>query len=174
MSETSFFEVLFYFPSIIYYIAIFSSCSKVKSLKMKCVRELQFFKNIREVREFDFGIFFYFDSLVISEIKDGIVFGWDMAEKAVIAAEEIFGKKQPIAYISNRINNYTVAPTDWIKFYTNRNRLSFYSVVGSTQGSFASIVLERMFFQNSIHQFTDLQEAIDFSVAKIQKNKETA
>jgi len=138
---------------------------------MQCVGKLQFFKNIREVREFDFGIFFYFDGLVISEIKEGIIFDWTMAEKAITAAQEIFGEHQPFAYISNRINSYTVAPTEWIKFYTNRNRLSFYSVVGSTQGSFASIVLERMFFQNSIHQFTDLQEAIDFSVAKLQENK---
>ncbi|PIB28836.1 hypothetical protein BFP77_09050 [Maribacter sp. 4U21] len=140
---------------------------------MKRVRELPFFKNIREVREFDFGIFYYFDGLVISEIKDGVIFDWKMAEKAVIAAQEIFGENAPIAYISNRINNYTVSPTDWIKFYNNRNRLSFYSVVGSTQGSFTSLVLERMFFQNSIHQFTDLQQAIDFSLAKIEENRAT-
>lgn len=141
---------------------------------MKRVRELPFFKNIREVREFDFGIFYYFDGLVISEMKEGIVFDWNMAEKAVIAAQEIFGENHPIAYISNRINSYTVAPADWIKFFNNRHLLSFYSVVGSTQGSFTSIVLERMFFQNSIHQFTDLQEALEFSLAKIRKNKETA
>lgn len=140
---------------------------------MKRVRELPFFKNIREVREFDFGIFYYFDGLVISEIKEGVIFDWNMAEKAVIAAQEIFGENAPIAYISNRINSYTVSPTDWIKFYNNRNRLSFYSVVGSTQGSFTSLVLERMFFQNSIHQFTDLQQAIDFSLAKIEENRAT-
>jgi hypothetical protein len=140
---------------------------------MKRVRELPFFKNIREVREFDFGIFYYFDGLVISEIKEGVIFDWNMAEKAVIAAQEIFGENAPIAYISNRINSYTISPTDWIKFYNNRNRLSFYSVVGSTQGSFTSLVLERMFFQNSIHQFTDLQQAIDFSLAKIEENRAT-
>ncbi|AZQ59620.1 hypothetical protein EJ994_12675 [Maribacter sp. MJ134] len=140
---------------------------------MKRVRELPFFKNIREVREFDFGIFYYFDGLVISEIKEGVIFDWNMAEKAVIAAQEIFGENAPIASISNRINSYTVSPTDWIKFYNNRNRLSFYSVVGSTQGSFTSLVLERMFFQNSIHQFTDLQQAIDFSLAKIEENRAT-
>ncbi len=141
---------------------------------MKRVRELPFFKNIREVREFDFGIFYYFDVLVISEIKEGVIFDWNMAEKAVIAAQEIFGENAPIAYISNRINSYTISPTDWIKFYNNRNRLSFYSVVGHTKGSFASILLERMFFQNSLHQFTDLQQAIDFSLAKIEENRAMA
>ncbi|NHF60306.1 hypothetical protein FK220_013210 [Flavobacteriaceae bacterium TP-CH-4] len=141
---------------------------------MKCVKNLDFFKNIKEVWEFEFGVFYYFDGLVISEIKEGVVFDWEMAEKAVKVAHQVFGEDQPIAYISNRINKYYVVPTDWIKFYKNRHQLSFYSVVGSTQGSFASLVLERMFFKNSIRQFNDLEEAIAWSMEKIKKRKQLA
>ncbi|UJH68972.1 hypothetical protein [Allomuricauda sp. SCSIO 65647] len=136
---------------------------------MKSVRELDFFKNIREIREFEFGFFYYFDGLVISEMKEGVHMTWGMAKKAVKAAVEIYGEDMPIAYISNRINDYTIVPSDWIKFYTNRHQLDFYSVVGSTKGSFASLVLEKMFFQNSINQFTDIEEAIEWSVAKIEQ-----
>jgi len=146
----------------------------MKNMKMKRVRELPIFKKIREVREFDFGVFYYFDGLVISEIKTGVIFDWEMAQKAVIAAHEIFGKNYPITYISNRVNRYTVAPSDWNKFYSNRHQLSLYSVVGNTQGSFTSLVLERLFFKKSIHQFHDLQEAIDFSLAKMEALKKVA
>ncbi len=140
---------------------------------MKRVRDLDFFKNIREIREFEFGVFYYFEGLVISEMKEGAFFNWKMAKKAIKAAHEIFGEDQPIAYISNRINSYTVVPADWVKFYKNRHQLDFYSVVGSTQGSFASLVLERMFFQNSINQFSDLESAVEWSVNKIKsRNKE--
>jgi hypothetical protein len=141
---------------------------------MKRVKDLDFFKNIREVREFEFGIFYYFDGLVISEVKEGVVFGWDMAEKAVRASREIFGADKPIAYISNRINKYYVLPKDWAKFYKNRGQLSFYAVVGQTQGSFASLVLERMFFKNSIRQFSDIEKAIAWSLTKIDSAKELA
>lgn len=139
---------------------------------MKSVRTLDFFKNIREIREFEFGVFHYFDGLVIGEVKKGVHMTWDMAKKAVKAAKEIYGDNMPIAYISNRINNYTVVPSDWIKFYTNRHQLDFYSVVGSTKGSFASLMLEKMFFQNSIKQFTDIEEAIAWSVKKIEERRE--
>lgn len=142
---------------------------------MKKVQDVAFFKNIKEIREYEFGKFYFFDGLVISEINDGVTLGYDMAKKAIRAAEEIFGEDMPIAYISNRINNYFVVPTDWAKFYTNRNQLSFYSVVGQTKGSFASLVMERMFFKNSIKQFTDLEKAIAWSLAQIEaRRKEPA
>lgn len=139
---------------------------------MKCVTDLDFFKNIREIREFEFGIFYYFEGLVISEMKEGVTLNWNMAQKAVAAAHEIFGEDKPLAYISNRINKYYVVPSDWAKFYKHRHQLSFYSVVGNTKGSFASLVLERMFFQNSIKQFSDLEEAVEWSLAKIEKQKQ--
>lgn len=134
---------------------------------MKRVRELDFFKNIREIREYNFGVFYYFDKVVISEMKDGIVFDWEMAEKAVLAAQEIFGENSSIVYISNRINRYTVDPLNWIKFYKNRHQLTHYAVVGQTKGSFASLVMERMFFKNSIIQFQDLDKAILWALEKL-------
>lgn len=141
---------------------------------MKRVKDVPYFKKIREVREFEFGVFYYFEGLVISEMKEGVVFEWSMAEKAVKAAKEIFGEHKPIAYISNRINSYTVIPTEWLKFYKNRHQLSYYSVVGSTQGSFASIVLEKMFFKESLRQFNDLEAAIAWSLQKIENQQKTA
>ncbi|MEL6975800.1 MAG: hypothetical protein AAGL29_10455 [Bacteroidota bacterium] len=139
---------------------------------MKRVRDLPIFKRIREIREFEFGVFYYFDGLVISEINEAVTFSWDMAQKAIDAAQEVYGKEKPIAYISNRINSYSVVPTDWAKFFKNRHQLDFYSVVGSTQGSFASLVLERMFFHSSIRQFTDLEKAIAWSLKRIQEREE--
>ncbi|MDT0538794.1 MULTISPECIES: hypothetical protein [Croceitalea] len=139
---------------------------------MKRVKRIPFFKNIKEIREYQFGTFYFFDGIVISEMNEGVTFEWNMAKKAIKAAQEIFGEDMPIAYISNRINNYHIVPTDWSKFYANRNQLSFYSVVGQTKGSFASLVMERMFFKNSIKQFTDLEEAITWSLSKIEKKQE--
>ncbi|WP_350284180.1 hypothetical protein [uncultured Croceitalea sp.] len=142
---------------------------------MKRVRDIPFFKNIKEIREYQFGTFYFFDGLVISEINQGQTFGWEMAQRTINAAKEVFGENMPIAYISNRIHSYSVVATDWAKFYTNRHKLSFYSVVGNTKGSFASLVLERMFFQNSIKQFADLEEAISWSLKQLKAHqKETA
>ncbi|TMM58863.1 hypothetical protein FEE95_05370 [Maribacter algarum] len=138
---------------------------------MKSVKNIDFFKNIRQVREFEFGIFYFFDGLVISEMKDGVIFNWNMAQKVIQAAHEVLGKDAQIAYISNRINSYYVVPTDWIKFFKNRHQLNFYSVVGYTKGNVVSLYLERLFFRKSIRKFTDLEEAINWSVEKITAKK---
>ena len=133
----------------------------------KTVKEIDFFKNIREIRECDFGVFYFFDGLVISEINEGVVFNWSMAKKIINIAYDIIGKDKPIAYISNRINNYSVVPTDWLKFYKNRHQLEFYSVVAYNKGGLSSIVLEKMFFRKNIRQFSDLETAIKWSISKI-------
>jgi len=136
---------------------------------MQRVKELEFFKNIREIREYKFGVFYFFDGLIISEMKEGETFNWDIAKLIIKAAYEILGKDKPIAYISNRIHNYSVVPTDWLKFYKNRHRLELYSVVAYNKGGLASLVLEKMFFKNKIRQFSDLESAIKWSLAKVHE-----
>ncbi len=137
----------------------------------KTVKEIDFFKNIREIRECDFGVFYFFDGPVISKIKEGIVFNWSMAKKIIDIAYEVLGKDKPIAYISNRINNYSVVPTDWLKFYKNRHQLEIYSVVAHSKSGLSSIVLEKMFFRDNIRQFSDLETAITWSISKIDEKK---
>ncbi len=136
---------------------------------MKRVKDLQFFKNIREIREYEFGIFYFFDGLVISEMKEGEIFDWSIAQKIIGVAKEVLGKDKPVAYISNRINNYSVVPTDWLKFYKHRHQLEFYSVVAYNQSGLASLVLEKMFFRNKIRQFTNLEDAIKWSLNEVNK-----
>jgi hypothetical protein len=142
------------------------------SLVMQSVKEIEFFKNIREIRECEFGVFYFFDGLVISEIKEGVVFNWAMAQKVIDAAYEVIGRDTPIAYISNRINNYSVVAADWLKFYIHRHQLEFYSVVSYNKSGFASLILEKTFFRNNIQQFSNLEDAIEWSMAKIEDKKD--
>jgi hypothetical protein len=133
----------------------------------KSVKDLTFFKNIKQIREFEFGVFYYFDGLVISEMNEGVVFRWKMAERVIKATHEIFNDNIGVTYISNRINNYYVVPYDWLKFYKNREELNYYAVVENSSSGYFSLFLEGIFFRNSIQKFTDLEEAIEWSISKI-------
>tara|TARA_R110000868_G_scaffold346389_1_gene607499 strand:- start:126 stop:455 length:330 start_codon:yes stop_codon:yes gene_type:complete len=99
-------------------------------------------------------------------MNKGVLFRWEDASKVVTAAENIYGLEIPIIYIANRINNYYVVPSNWLKFYQNRHKMAFYGVVGQTTGSRASLLLERFFFKNSIIQFNDLDDAVLWAVEK--------
>ncbi|MFS4417962.1 hypothetical protein [Maribacter sp. 2307ULW6-5] len=137
---------------------------------MKNVKDIPYFKNIREVWEFEFGVFYFFDQLVISEIKEGVVFQWPMAKKAVEVAKKRYGEDGVIAYISNRVNTYSVAPTDWLKFYINRAQIAYFCTVGSTKGSLPNKFLEQIFFKDSLRQFNDLEEAIAWALGRIEQH----
>ena len=139
---------------------------------MKKVRDIPFFKNIREVREYQFGRFYFFDGIVIAEINKGVIYGWDMAQRAIDAAIALFGNDKPIAFISNRIHEYSVLPADWSKFYKNRRQLDFYCVVGQAKSCFPCLVLKKMFHKHPIHQFADLEHAISWTLSKFEEKKE--
>jgi len=132
---------------------------------MKRVKKLDLFNKIKEIREFEYGIFYFFQGgIIISEIKEGVIFKWDHAEKVINAAHKIYGTEIPLIYISNRVNRYYVLPFDWLKFYKNRNNVTHYAAIGQTTGSFVSFYLERLFFPKSIIQFKNLDEAVRWAV----------
>lgn len=137
-------------------------------MTMKRVRDVSFFKGIRQIHEFPFATFYFFDDLVISEIKEGVVYDWEMSRKGIAAAKEFFGNNMPIAYISNRVNNYQVNAADWAKFFKNRHQLWVYCIVGYNHRNFASIILEKVFFKNPIKKFNDLEEAINWTLDQLK------
>ncbi|MEH6512152.1 hypothetical protein [Maribacter arcticus] len=134
---------------------------------MKRIKELELLNQIREIREFDFGIFYFFKKgIIISEMNKGILFRWEDGSKVVTAAENIYGLEIPIIYIANRINNYLCSTVKLAKVFQNRHKMAFYGVVGQTTGSRASLLLERFFFKNFIIQFKDLDDAVLWTVEK--------
>lgn len=141
---------------------------------MKRVKENDIFQSIQEIREFEFGVFYFFNrGIIISEMNDGVLFKWKDAIKIVHAAEEIYGLEIPIIYIANRINNYYVVPSNWLMFYRNRHKMAHYAVVGQTTGSLASIILEKLFFKNSIIQFKNLNQAVLWALDKAKSSLQT-
>lgn len=141
---------------------------------MERVTDIAFFNNIREIREYNFGKFYFFDKLVISEIKEGVTFNWVMAERVIEAAYEVYDvDKLPVVYLSNRINRYQIVPKDWLKFYKNRHSLKCYGVVAKNKSTYVNVVLERMFFKNAIRQFTNLEDAIAWAQERILEENNT-
>ncbi|WP_282048838.1 hypothetical protein [Maribacter aquivivus] len=137
---------------------------------MKRVRELELINQIREIREFEFGVFYFFKGgIVISEMHEGAKFKWQNAKKAVYAAHEIYDNNIPLIYIANRINRYHVAPFDWFKFYKNRFDMQYIAAVGPLKGHMLSLFIKRLIFPKRIKSFTDLDKAVDWAL-HISKN----
>ncbi|SHJ61221.1 hypothetical protein SAMN04488007_0878 [Maribacter aquivivus] len=132
---------------------------------MKRVRELELINQIREIREFEFGVFYFFKGgIVISEMNEGAKFKWNNAKKAVYAAQEIYDNDIPLIYIANRVNRYRVSPFEWFKFHKNRFDMQHIASVGALKNNIFSTMLKQLIFPKRIKTFTDLDQAVAWAL----------
>lgn len=117
---------------------------------------------------FDFGTFYLFDGFIIAEINEGVVFTWD--NHAKIASQEILdlynSNGSDIIYISNRVNNYSVMPSDWVKFFKNNFRMKGYAMVNYTKSGHVNSLLEKLFIGHKSKRFNSLEYAIQWAKSK--------
>lgn len=109
-----------------------------------------------------FGDFYLFDNFIISEIKAGEVVSWENVGKLLVTdIREIYGSRsKELVYISNRINKYSVMPSDWIKFRRNDCNIRAYGIVSYNKRAYLNALLEKLFFSSRLQFFTSLESAI--------------
>lgn len=114
---------------------------------------------------YPFGDFYLFDGFVIAEVYEGVTFTWDNHGKKVV--EDIAylydTNGDDIILISNRINPYSIKPTDWRKFFKNRYTLKGYAVVSYSKIGNSIALLERLFISTKSKRFNSLENAIEWA-----------
>jgi len=118
------------------------------------------------------GNFYFFKDYVISEINEGIHFNYENGKEIIDMAYEHYGEGIKVAYISNRVNSYSLDPRDWITFYKERHKLEAFAIVAYNKIGIMNAVLEKLFSQTRIGRFDNLDEAVNW-VMTIHKEKET-
>lgn len=119
-------------------------------------------KEIQDVHSTENGNFYFFENYVISEIHEGVIYNWEAAQELILLINAHYGPKSSINFISNRVNKYSIVPTDWIKFYNNQysSRLNSYSIVSYTNSNLLNIMIEKLFMKVSANHFSDINLAI--------------
>ncbi|AUC76748.1 hypothetical protein [Olleya sp. Bg11-27] len=115
---------------------------------------------IKDIHITSSGNFYFLDGIVISEINENVTYTWEEAQYVVEEIRKFYGPTKNIYYISNRVNNYSVKPSDWLKFY-NDNQLNGYAVVTRSENSWFNALMEKLFLKIDINRFDNLYNAID-------------
>ncbi len=115
---------------------------------------------LEDVYILDTGTYYFFEDFIISEINEGLLFDWNMAQKLINLAENHYGKNNKVAYISNRVHSYSLVPQDWLKFFKARNSISAFAVVSYNEKEKSDILIERLFFKSKIKKFFNLNDAV--------------
>lgn len=128
---------------------------------------------IKDVYVSNHGVFYFLDGIVISEIDEGVTFTWEEAEKVIEAAKAVYGQTLDVCYISNRVNKYSIKPSDWLTFYKSYYRLKGYAVVTKSENSWFNALMEKLFLKTEINRFDNLYEAIDWAKQKNTSNSKS-
>lgn len=112
--------------------------------------------------EFPFGNFYLLDKFVIAELKEGVHFSWDKIEEVIATVINHYGKNIDIAYISNRINNYSLEPQLWIDFQKKHDFIVATAIVVYTKSNYMNASIEKHIFKNSIKRCESLTQAIEW------------
>lgn len=116
---------------------------------------------------FPYGDFYFLDNVIVSEIYEGVIFDYEKAKPVIEAALHFYGEDAKIGYISNRINTYSIAPQDWLKFYSERYTISAMALVAYTPMGLTNILLEKIFIRSKVKRFSSLDYAVHWMQAQL-------
>ena len=129
---------------------------------MNSIRNSPFFHEAFQELNYPFGDFFLFETFVVAEIKKDVVLNWhDHAKIFVEELSHLYEQKgTDIVYISNRVNPYSVVPSDWLYFFKHGYSLKGYGIVSYNHKGKLNAALERIFMRSKMQSFSDLDDAI--------------
>ena len=120
--------------------------------------------------EFSFGTFYFLDKLVISELNEGIHFNWNKIELVISAIAEHYGDDFKIAFLSNKINSYSIEPQFWLNFYKEYNFIIASALITYTDVSYKNATLEKHFSSTSVKRCSTLGEGIEWILSLKELN----
>ena len=97
-----------------------------------------------------YHFFYFFEKFVISEIKEGVHLDWDKILALIGVMIDFYGKDLKIAYISNRINAYSIEPQLWMKFDKEYNFVIASAIVVYNDLNYINASIEKKFSSSSI------------------------
>jgi len=129
---------------------------------MKSVKQTNLYSQVLKELNYPFADIYILNDIVVSEIKPGVVFTWENHAKVILkdVSDYLGSDISNHIYISNRIHEYSVMATDWLKFFKNNYSLKGYYVVGLQKASVINTTFENLFFGYKIRKFASIEDAV--------------
>jgi hypothetical protein len=146
---------------------ICASNSERRPMQLCSVKDSVFSSYIVHQIHRPYGKFYLFESYVVSEIEEGVVFGSLQAYDIFALLMEFYdGIKRPMrfVYLSNRIYSYSTKPVDWLDFKFMGVYMIGYGIVDNRERAVQNASIEKNFVPCEIDVFENLSKAINWSM----------
>lgn len=117
--------------------------------------------------ELSFSSLEFYDCFVVSTIHEGIVFDKNLCEIMVATCVDYF-TNTPFIYIANRINNYNVVPTIYLKL-ENVPNFKGIAIVDRLNSDNNLPLFEKKFTNFPFEAFREMEEAVAWAEAILKK-----
>lgn len=143
---------------------------------MQYLKDTIFYQEAIQEINYDFGNYYLFETFVIAEINEDVVYTWKHHGKKVVEElSHIYDNNgENLVYITNRIHAYSVVPSDWINFFKLSYTLKGYAVVSNNQSTLFNSALEKLFMRSKLNKFTTLEDAVVWAKSLSSDDKKTA
>lgn len=105
------------------------------------VEDSNLIDQIKDIHISDNGRYYFFEDFIIAEINKDIVYTWESAQDVIEAAYNFYGQNISVCYITNRVNQYSINPSDWLKFFKADHPLNGYAIVSESEIGWDSSIL---------------------------------
>jgi hypothetical protein len=112
---------------------------------------------LKEVLHTELGNIHIYDSIIVMEAKEDALISFKTGIFILLKVISIVGTR-PVVYISNRLNTYAVAPTDY-KYLEMIPNLKGIAVVNYHPSLKNAVELEKRFFKKPFMTFKSLESA---------------
>lgn len=109
-----------------------------------------------------FGEFFLTNKFIVGEIYDGEHVDWDKIELLLIKIESFYKKDTKLAYISHRINDYSVNPQIWSQWKNTFDYIVASAIVIYNSTTLMNASIEKVFANKSLKRCRSLEEGINW------------
>ncbi|WP_378187333.1 hypothetical protein ACE939_03170 [Aquimarina sp. W85] len=129
---------------------------------MEYLKDTIFYQEAIQEINYDFGNYYLFESFVVGEVNEDIVYTWKHHGKKVVEElSHIYDNNgKSLVYITNRIHEYSVVPSDWIYFFKLSYSLKGYGIVSNNPSTLFNSALEKLFMRSRLKKFGTLEDAI--------------
>jgi hypothetical protein len=117
---------------------------------------------LKNVLDTELGIIKFYDNLIVMEAKEDVVLSLKTGMFILLKVISIAGTK-PVVYISNRVNSYAVAPTDY-KYLEMIPNLKGIAVVSYSPFNKETVELESRFYSKPFMVFNNMNDAKNWSL----------
>ncbi len=117
--------------------------------------------------ELEFSTLKFFDHYVISRLKEDVIFDKPQVKELVRVCNDHF-QDQKFVYISQRVHNYNVNPTIYLKLKEAKN-LCGIAIVSQKTSALNMAAFEKNFAKVPFEVFLELKDAKKWAFEKVKK-----